>query len=72
MTFTVSGCLGLANENGSVFTIYPNPTTGLVNVNGLVAGDKIQVYTADGKLLFAAEATNSTITVDLNNFASGT
>lgn len=72
VTFTVSGCLGLANENGSVFTIYPNPTTGLVNVNGLVAGDKIQVYTADGKLLFAAEATNSTITVDLNAFASGT
>jgi hypothetical protein len=64
VTFTVSTCLGLANENATVFTIYPNPTTGLVNVNGLVAGDKIQVYTA--------EATNSTITVDLNSFANGT
>jgi hypothetical protein len=72
VTFTVSTCLGLASENETAFTIYPNPTTGVVNVNGLIAGDKIQVYTADGKLLFSTEAINSTLTFDLNAFANGT
>jgi len=47
--------------------VYPNPTTGKVNVNGLQRGTRVQVYNQTGALIKDLKADQSLEIVTLNN-----
>jgi hypothetical protein len=51
--------------------IYPNPTSGLLNINGLDAGNRIQIYNNQGKLIREFEAQSYYETIKLENVPDG-
>jgi PKD repeat protein len=52
-------------------TIYPNPSTGVVNINH-VAGAKVVIYNLIGKEVYTIENANQFNTVDFSEFGMGT
>lgn len=64
----VDPCLGI-NENDELFTLYPNPTTGVLHITSTVAIEKVVVIDAFGRMVYSS-ASNQT-EIDLSNFASG-
>ncbi|MEA3443636.1 MAG: choice-of-anchor J domain-containing protein [Bacteroidota bacterium] len=52
-------------------TIYPNPSTGLVNINN-VEGASVVVYNVIGKVVTSIENANQFNTIDLSNYGVGT
>jgi len=57
---------------GSTLSLYPNPTTGAVTLEGVTAGAQIRVFDGGGRLVIATVATGSVHTVDLGAQAAGT
>ncbi len=55
------------NENNSSITIHPNPTTGLVELQGINGSFKVDVYDYAGKYL----KSTSRSTIDLSDYPSG-
>ncbi|MDR0833046.1 MAG: T9SS type A sorting domain-containing protein [Candidatus Symbiothrix sp.] len=53
---------------------YPNPTSGLITIEGtaIQAGDKIEVYDAIGRLVHRSVAENMQTTIDLSSLIKGT
>lgn len=51
--------------------IYPNPTSGLLNINGLDAGNRVQIYNNQGKLMRQFEAHNYHETITLESLPDG-
>ncbi|MDD6582527.1 MAG: T9SS type A sorting domain-containing protein, partial [Bacteroidales bacterium] len=71
---------GIAHYDGSQFALYPNPTTGMVNVqlamnNEQLDGDEIQVFDVYGRMLdmVGTRCTTSpqSIQIDLSRYATG-
>jgi C1A family cysteine protease len=65
---TVSGIDATKAANISVF---PNPSEGIVTVNGLDINDKIQVYDVVGKMVSETTANDLTQTIDLSKQSKG-
>lgn len=68
-------CLGV-NEIGETisYTVYPNPTNGLTNIQFATLPDNaiiVEVYTLEGKLLFNKVIEAITTTLDLSTHPSG-
>jgi len=63
-----SQCL---NENTIV--VYPNPSSGIFNINGLIEKERtlINVYNYTGSLVLSDRTINSNYSFDLSNYASG-
>ena len=59
----------VVNNNVSV---YPNPTTGLLNVNNLVENSTIKVYNMIGAEVAVVENANQFNTIDLSSYNEGT
>ena len=55
----------------SIITIYPNPTSGKINIQGLEQNTRIQVFTQTGVLLRDIKTSSSLETVSLVNQPSG-
>lgn len=55
----------------SSIRVYPNPTSGKVNIHGLEQGTRIQVYNQAGALLRDVKTGNSLETISLDNQPSG-
>ncbi|MBR6132090.1 MAG: fibronectin type III domain-containing protein [Bacteroidales bacterium] len=54
-------------------TVYPNPTTGLVQIkNGEWRMENVEVYDAYGKLLYEMNVNDHTANLDLSGYAKGT
>ena len=51
---TESGIEEIAAENG--IAIYPNPTSDVLTVSGIGAGETVRVFTTDGRLVMTAQA----------------
>jgi hypothetical protein len=51
--------------------IYPNPTTGNLNVSGLQPGSRIQIFNAMGVLMQGINVKESIETVSLGNYSNG-
>jgi len=58
----------------SGFKVYPNPTTGIIKIEGLPINQKskITIHTIDGKLIRKKISNSITETIDLSNQISGT
>ncbi len=59
----------LALEDPSQFSIYPNPTDGLINITSIDAIDKLSIYSIDGKNLLTIESPVKKL--DLNELGAG-
>ncbi len=57
-------------ESGLV-SVYPNPTTGKVNISGVEAGSRIRLFNSLGAPVSEFISRNSTETISLENQASG-
>ncbi len=64
---------GTGNDGfGTELSIYPNPTTGLLNIAGLKAGAVITISDIHGqKILFESNWSDQSGTIDLGGFAPG-
>ena len=88
LTLTILPCdtIDINENNMTNLTIYPNPTTGIVNLQldgNAATGNEIQVFDVYGKLLLVVETrcTTSpqipsstslqTMQIDLSNYANG-
>lgn len=63
--------MGSVEVVANTISIYPNPSTGLVNINN-VAGAKVMVYNVIGKEISSIGKANQLNTIDLSSFGVGT
>ena len=71
ITFTTTGIDDHTLDNS--VTVYPNPTTGLVQIqNGEWRMENVEVYDAYGKLLNTMIVNDNTVNLDLSGYAKGT
>ena len=59
------------NCNNSAINIYPNPTKNVVYVNGLNAGNVVEVYNVVGQLVVSKTTESQQEIISLNNLAAG-
>jgi hypothetical protein len=69
--YTISGLTGTGNLNSDVLRMYPNPTTGIVNISGLEPGNRIRVYNAVGTMIMHIRAESTYQRISLENRPSG-
>jgi len=70
----VSPCAGINEAVANSISVYPNPTSGLVNViltSELSKNSTIEVYDAIGKLVVKQVLTNETNAVNISNLTNG-
>ncbi|MEZ4854080.1 MAG: T9SS type A sorting domain-containing protein [Flavobacterium sp.] len=62
----------LDNENfiKNVFLLYPNPTTGIINI-ATQENLSVAVYDLVGKIIIRQEISSGTSTLDISNYARG-
>ncbi len=71
ITLTTTGINDYTLDN--TVTVYPNPTTGLIQIeNGEWRMENVEVYDAYGKLLNTMIVNDHTVTLDLSGYAKGT
>ena len=67
----VDDCLGVM-ESDIVLQLYPNPSSGIIQITGNTAIQKVEVYDKIGKLVKVETVNNnSTVEFDLSPFATG-
>ncbi|NOQ70680.1 MAG: T9SS type A sorting domain-containing protein [Crocinitomix sp.] len=75
VTVTIDGQIGVGELTKTNFEIHPNPSNGLIQVQlgASTQLDKIEVYTAAGKLVYNNEFQNQNeaISIDLSSLARG-
>lgn len=74
-TVEINLCLtnGIADPNLAHFSVYPNPTTGNIQIIDLPRGEKwtVQVFDTRGKICYTSKLEDSNSVVDLNSLSSG-
>ena len=71
ITFMTTGINDYTLDN--TVTVYPNPTTGLIQIeNGEWRMENVEVYDAYGKLLNTMNVNDHTVNIDLIGYAKGT
>ncbi len=57
---TINACTGInSTENADLKTsVYPNPSTGIFNINSRNSFEKLEIYSADGRLIFTQDVKN--------------
>ena len=69
---SLSGVVLIQNDCKKVnFILYPNPVSDQLNISGLKAGEQIQLYSTDGRLLVTQKVTASTQQLDMSKYARG-
>lgn len=68
---TVDACTGMKTINADLFTIYPNPSTGLVILKTPALTAQVNVFDINGKKVFAQTTASFETQVDLSNLANG-
>ncbi|MBK9592230.1 MAG: T9SS type A sorting domain-containing protein [Crocinitomicaceae bacterium] len=63
--------LGIENETLTALSIYPNPTSGLVQVKYSSTITAVAVYDLSGQLVYSANNSTSVLSVDCTEFARG-
>ncbi len=73
-TITVSTCTGITELTNNNFMVYPNPTTGNLNIdfnNATSSQIEIEVYDAIGKLVLTQTTSTNHTVISLEQFAKG-
>ncbi|MBP7809760.1 MAG: T9SS type A sorting domain-containing protein [Bacteroidia bacterium] len=69
---TVSTCAGIQSFSGiEAVNVYPNPSTGLVNIANLPSESTIEVVNMLGQSVYSAKANQANFTADLSTLSNG-
>ncbi len=71
---TVSACTGIGEATSNSISIYPNPNSGLLNINltsELTKNSSLEVYDALGKLVVNQVLANELNTINISNLDNG-
>jgi hypothetical protein len=71
---TVNACIGIQELVSDKVSVYPNPSTGVLNITltgALAQHTSIEVYDAIGKLVFAKSLMNEINTINISNLDNG-
>ena len=72
VTITVSACVGIVENTNTAFTLYPNPSTGILNLNLPQDGSTVQVFDVLGNEVSVQKYNNAgTVQVDLSSQPQG-
>ncbi|MFL5764038.1 MAG: PKD domain-containing protein [Bacteroidia bacterium] len=64
--------VGINNlQNASPISVYPNPSTGIVNISGLKEGNDIEVFDMTGRSIYKGKAGNKTEQLNITDLARG-
>jgi hypothetical protein len=66
--FENRGPLGIEENTTALFSIYPNPTKGILNISSTISIAEISIYNNLGQLLFTSEETNQ---IDISTLDKG-
>ncbi len=66
LDLTSAGKIGLEQ-----IVIYPNPTSGVLNISGIQTGNRIQLYSSTGALILVRNASANIEVLSLDNVPSG-
>jgi len=61
---------GIVENSNSHFSVYPNPTTGLLNIN-IEANSKVDLYTTNGQLIKTITSNSNQLQWDLTDLSNG-
>ena len=64
-TFTAEDTLGTVEETENHITVFPNPTSGSIVVDGLLGDGYLELYTASGRLVLNRAIENN-LQIELN------
>ncbi len=73
-TIHVIDCTSLGEESLEGVNIFPNPSTGIVNLNldfNLSSDVLIEMFDNQGKLIYSTSSNNNQNQIDISNFADG-
>ncbi len=62
---------GVDAIKAATISVYPNPSEGVVTINGLTINDKIQIYDVLGKMVSESKASDISQTLDLSAQSKG-
>lgn len=62
---------GVISVNGSSIKMYPNPTTGFINISGIENGNTIRIFNTLGQNIKTIVADSDQITTTINEYPSG-
>ena len=68
---TVSSTLGLVTNQNLNVSVYPNPSNGPIQLNGLSIGQDLEIYNMTGKLVYSDRVGEIGIELNLNRLTSG-
>jgi hypothetical protein len=72
ISITVSPCVGIEENNGAAFTLFPNPSGGVLNINLTQEGSTVEVYDVLGNVVTSQKYTNAgTVQVNLAGQSEG-
>ncbi len=71
-TLTVQLPTGVEDVTATTVTVYPNPTSGVVNVSNTQSNQKIRVLDTTGSLKASYPSQEGTTRIDLTGYAKGT
>lgn len=64
----------MANEeynHSNIFSIYPNPTKGIIQISGLKQAEEVTIYNMLGQQVLTQKLTNANQTLDISSLNSG-
>jgi hypothetical protein len=64
VVITVSDPLGIGENNGFDFSVWPNPFTGIINISGIIGHFDYDLYAIDGRLLESGKSNVSQLMFD--------
>lgn len=66
------GPIGITNiEDNNFINVYPNPTSGIINIEGQVENAQIKIYNLLGECVYQNMSTSSNFNIDLSSQAEG-
>ena len=70
-SFNVPFLLLVPERNSIDISVFPNPTTSIIYIEGMDPYDQLKLFNAYGKLLYSSEAIRKDIHLDLKGFVNG-
>lgn len=70
-SFNVPYLLLVPERNSIDISVFPNPTTAIIYIEGMDPYDQLKLFNANGKLLYSSVAIRKDIHLDLKDFVNG-
>jgi len=70
-TLTEQVCLGISEPTLDGFTIYPNPSSGILHISNVPQGSRIKLINTLGQVLLNMESADGNTSFDVSRFANG-